>query len=109
MIEPINRYESNVINRLDQGLELIHTIDSEHIKLLPDTYHMNIEEQSIEKSLIEAGSCIDYVHFADNNRMAPGWGHIDFSKILATLKEIAYAGPIGVEILPKLPNRQFNI
>jgi sugar phosphate isomerase/epimerase len=106
LIEPINRYESNVINRLDQGLELIHTIDSEHLKLLPDTYHMNIEEQSIEKSLIEAGSCIDYVHFADNNRMAPGWGHIDFSKILATLKEIAYAGPIGVEILPKPDHHQ---
>jgi len=101
LIEPINRYESNVINRLDQGLELIRTIESEHLKLLPDTYHMNIEERSLEKSIIGAGFSIDYIHFADSNRMAPGWGHIDFSRIISALKEIDYAGNIGVEILPQ--------
>ena len=62
---------------------------------------MNIEERSLEKSIIGAGSSIDYIHFADSNRMAPGWGHIDFSQIIAALKEIAYAGNIGVEILPQ--------
>jgi len=101
LIEPINRYESNVINRLDQGLELIRKIESECLKLLPDTYHMNIEERSPVRSIIEAGSYIGYIHFADSNRMAPGWGHIDFSQIIAALKEIDYAGHIGVEILPQ--------
>jgi sugar phosphate isomerase/epimerase len=101
LIEPINRYETNVINRLDQGLELIREIKSEHLKLLPDTYHMNIEERSPEKSIIEAGASIGYIHFADSNRMAPGWGHIDFAQIIAALKKIAYAGHIGIEILPK--------
>ena len=62
---------------------------------------MNIEERSPVRSIIEAGSYIGYIHFADSNRMAPGWGHIDFSQIIAALKEIDYAGHIGVEILPQ--------
>ncbi len=106
LIEPINRYETNVINRLDQGRELIRAIESEHLKLLPDTYHMNIEERSPEKSILEAGASIGYIHFADSNRMAPGWGHIDFLKIIAALKEIVYTGPIGVEILPRPDDHQ---
>ena len=101
LVEPINRYESNVINRLDQGIDLIREVESERLKLLPDTYHMNIEEPSPQKSILEAGSFIGYIHFADSNRMAPGWGHIDFSQITGALKEIGYAGHIGVEILPK--------
>jgi sugar phosphate isomerase/epimerase len=67
---------------------------------------MNIEERSLEKSILEAGASIGYIHFADSNRMAPGWGHIDFLKIIAALKEIAYTGPIGVEILPRPDDHQ---
>ncbi|MGW8300803.1 MAG: TIM barrel protein [Desulfobacterales bacterium] len=106
LIEPINRYESNVINRLDQGIELIHEIESDHLKLLPDTYHMNIEEPSLEKSIEAAGSFIGYIHFADSNRMAPGWGHIDFCQIIGALKKIDYSGHIGVEILPQPDHHQ---
>jgi len=101
LIEPINRYESNVVNRLEQGIELIKNIGSDHLQLLPDTYHMNIEERSPQESIAGAGSLIGYIHFADSNRMAPGWGHIDFSDIIAALKQIGYAGCIGVEILPQ--------
>jgi sugar phosphate isomerase/epimerase len=101
LIEPINRYETNVINNIEDGVNLIQEIGSENLKLLPDTFHMNIEERSFEESIVRTGSVIGYVHFADNNRMAPGWGHIDFSRILSALKKVSYAGPIGIEVLPK--------
>lgn len=101
LLEPVNRYETNVINTLDEGLDLIEEIGSDHLKLLPDTFHMNIEERSFEESIARAGSRIGYIHFADSNRMAPGWGHIDFPMILRSLKKIKYSGPIGIEVLPK--------
>jgi sugar phosphate isomerase/epimerase len=101
LLEPVNRYETTVINSVDEGLELIEKLGSMHLKLLPDTFHMNIEERSMEDSIIRAGSHLGYIHFADSNRLAPGWGHIDFPQVLASLEKIGYNGPIGIEVLPK--------
>jgi sugar phosphate isomerase/epimerase len=101
LIEPVNRYETNVINTVEEGLELIRSIDSKQLKLLPDTFHMNIEERSIEDSIIQAGDDLGYIHFADSNRLAAGLGHLDFSSIVGALKKISFDGPIGVEVLPK--------
>jgi sugar phosphate isomerase/epimerase len=101
LIEPVNRYETNVINTVEEGLELIRSIDSKQLKLLPDTFHMNIEERSIEDSIIKAGDDLGYIHFADSNRLAAGLGHLDFSSIVGALKKISFDGPIGVEVLPK--------
>ncbi len=101
LIEPINRFETNLINTLREGVELIEEIGSENLKLLPDTFHMNIEEKSFNESLVKAKSYIEYIHFADSNRLAPGQGHINFKSIISTLLEISYKGPIGIEILPK--------
>ncbi len=101
LLEPINRYETNVINTLQEGMSFIEELGSGNLKLLPDVFHMNIEERSIEKSFIEFKSHIGFVHFADSNRQAPGFGHIDFGKILSALGEINYENAIGLEILPK--------
>jgi len=101
LLEPINRFETNLINTLKEGKQLIDEMESDYLKLLPDTFHMNIEESSMEKSIIDVKSYIGYIHFADSNRLAPGFGHTDFKKILLVLKNIDYEGPIGVEILPK--------
>jgi sugar phosphate isomerase/epimerase len=103
LLEPINRYETNIINTLEEGIKLIEEIGSQSLKLLADTFHMNIEEKSIEESLFKAKPYIEYIHFADSNRLAPGWGHINFRGIISTLVKINYKGTIGVEILPK-PN-----
>lgn len=100
LLEPINRYETNVINTLAEGVDLIRKIGSAHLKLLPDTFHMNIEERSLEKSISDAGASIGYIHFADSNRQAPGRGHTDFLKIVSALKKANYTGPIGIEVLP---------
>ena len=99
LLEPINRYETNIINRVEEALEVVEEIGSKSLRLLIDTFHMNIEERSIVESVLLAGSYLAYIHFADNNRLAPGWGHIDFSQVLSGLKEMGYQGPISVEIL----------
>jgi sugar phosphate isomerase/epimerase len=101
LIEPINRYETNVVNTLEQGIDLIDQIGTSNLKLLPDTFHMNMEEPSIRQSIIKAASAIGYVHFADSNRWAPGWGHINFSSVVSALRESSYAGPVDMEVLAK--------
>jgi 5-keto-L-gluconate epimerase len=103
-LEPVNRYESNFINTLQEGAEFIDRIGVSNIGLLADTFHMNIEEVSIYESIRQSKNYITHVHFADSNRWAPGYGHLDFQKIVETLKEINYQGYISAEILP-LPDQ----
>jgi len=99
-MEPVNRYESNFINTLEEGIEFIEKVNSPNVKLLADTFHMNVEEVSIYDSLIQAKEYISHLHFADSNRWAPGFGHLDFEKIVKTLAEISYQGYVSAEILP---------
>jgi len=99
-LEPVNRYESNFINTLNEGIEFIKRVGVSNLGLLADTFHMNIEEISIYDSIIQAKDYITHVHFADSNRWAPGCGHLDFAKIVQTLKKIDYQGYISAEILP---------
>jgi sugar phosphate isomerase/epimerase len=99
-LEPVNRYESNFINTLNEGVEFIKRVGASNLGLLADTFHMNIEEVSIYGSIIQAKDFITHVHFADSNRWAPGCGHLDFAKIVQTLKNIDYQGYISAEILP---------
>lgn len=101
LLEPINRYETNVVNTLDEGISLITKLDSKALKLLPDTFHMNIEEGDMSMSIMQAAGLVGYIHFADSNRWAPGFGHIPFGSILHSLDAIEYRGPIGIEILPR--------
>jgi sugar phosphate isomerase/epimerase len=103
LLEPINRYETDIINTLEEGREVISQINLPNLKLLADTFHMNIEEVSFKDSLIKVKDYLGYVHFADSNRLAPGWGHTNFAEIFKTLTKIKYSGPIGIEVLPK-PN-----
>ncbi len=104
VLEPVNRYESNFINNLQEGVEFIKKVDMPNLGLLADTFHMNIEETSLYDSLKQAKDYITHIHFADSNRWAPGFGHLDFSKIVLTLKEIEYKGYLSAEILP-LPDQ----
>ena len=78
-LEPINRYETTLINNAAQGLELIERVGADNFGLLLDTFHMNIEEPSIEDSIRQTGDRIFHFHVADSNRWYPGAGHLDFS------------------------------
>jgi len=100
VLEAINRYESNYLNTAKQTVEFIKTINSPIIGLHLDTFHMNIEEKSFVETIKEYSHYLSHFHFADSNRWVPGLGHIDFSEIIATLKQINYDGYIGIEALP---------
>jgi len=100
LIEPINRYETNFINSSADGLQLLDEIGDPNVKLLLDTFHMNIEEVDLIKAFQDVGDLLGYVHLADSNRLAPGQGHLDFEKILRTLEDIGYQGCLTAEILP---------
>lgn len=100
-LEPINRYETTLINTIDQCLALIEAVGAGNFGVLPDTFHMNIEEPSIAGSLRRAGGHIYHVHAADSNRWYPGAGHIDFAEIARTLREIGYTGYVSVEAMPE--------
>jgi sugar phosphate isomerase/epimerase len=100
-IEPVNRYERNWLNTVDEGLNIIRLTGAENIHLLLDTFHMNIEEASIGDSIRKAGKEAVHVHVADSNRWPPGFGHLNFKNIIAVLEEIGYAGFLSLECLPK--------
>jgi len=99
-LEPVNRYESNFINTLQEGIDFIRRVDVPNLRLLADTFHMNIEEASIYESLKQAEEYITHIHIADSNRWAPGFGHLDFKEVIKALQEINYHGYISAEILP---------
>ncbi len=99
-LEPINRYETTLINNVAQGLDLIERVGADNLGLLLDTFHMNIEEPVIEESIRACGDRIFHFHVADSNRWYPGAGHLDFAAILAALETAGYRGYVSGEFLP---------
>ena len=99
-LEPINRYETTLINNVDQGLELINRVEADNFGLLLDTFHMNIEETDIEASIRLCGERIFHFHIADSNRWYPGAGHLDFKSILHSLFTTGYNGWVSGEFMP---------
>lgn len=101
LLEPVNRYETNFINQLDEGADLILKSGVNPLGLMPDVFHMNIEDDRIGKSLERNASCIDYIHLADSNRLAPGQGHLNFDEVFDSLQAIGFDGWASIEILPR--------
>jgi len=100
-LEPINRYETTLINNAAEGLALIGRVGADNFGLLLDTFHMNIEEANIEAGIRACGRRIFHFHVADSNRWYPGAGHLDFRSILKALFTAGYDGWISGEFLPK--------
>lgn len=99
-LEPINRYETTLINNIAEGLDLVERVGAENMGLLPDTFHMNIEEPLIEEGIRACGSRIFHFHVADSNRWYPGAGHLEFKSILDTLYATGYQGYVSGEFMP---------
>jgi len=100
LIEAINRYETDFLNTVAETAALVREIGSPHLKLLVDTFHMNIEEADIAASLRQAGALICHVHLVDTNREAPGHGHLDMPAVLLALRDVHYHGYLSLECLP---------
>jgi sugar phosphate isomerase/epimerase len=99
-IEPINRYETNFINNLSEAVCFIKESKGKQLRILLDTFHMNIEEKNLIDAVKKSKSFLSHFHVADSNRYAPGKGHINFSSVIESLKEINYQGFVSPEILP---------
>jgi sugar phosphate isomerase/epimerase len=106
-IEPLNRYETNTLLNFDETLQMIREVNCDAVKIMGDTFHMNIEERSLFDSFLKAGENLVHVHIADSNRLAPGRGHIDFRGIVKALKEIGYQGYLSLEVYAISPWMQY--
>ena len=94
-VEAVNRFETCIINTAWEALDYVARVDSPNIGILLDTYHMNIEETSIGDAIRMVGSeHLRNFHTGENNRTAPGRGHLDWDEIFGALADIGYAGPI---------------
>ncbi len=100
-LEPLNRYETDLIHTVEEGLALIERVGAANFGLLLDTFHMNIEEPSLEGSIRLAGKHIFHFHVADSNRWYPGAGHLDFVRILSALRDTGYTGYVSGEFMPQ--------
>jgi sugar phosphate isomerase/epimerase len=100
-VEPINRYETDLIQNAAQGLAFLDQVDHPALGLLLDTFHVNIEEASWTEPFarVAAAGRLYHVHLGDNNRLPPGKGLIDFDAILRTLQSLGYQGFLSAELL----------
>jgi len=97
-LEPVNRYEQFMINTCREALDYIEEIDSPNLNVLLDTFHMNIEEDSMGKAIRKAGDRLGHLHIGENNRKPPGEANtIDWEEVFKALKEINYKGDIVME------------
>jgi sugar phosphate isomerase/epimerase len=97
LIEATNRYESSVANTLAETYALIADVDSPNVHILPDTFHMNIEEADMAAALSAHADDFVSIHISDNNRFFPGLGAIDFAKCFDLFDEIGFTGTIAIE------------
>lgn len=105
LYEPLNRYETNLLNRQLDAAQFLEARGIRNVQLLCDLFHMNIEEVSNAATLRACGRHVGHVHFADSNRQAIGFGHTETASVVAALKEIGFAGYLSGEILP-LPDAE---
>ena len=96
-LEPLNRYEAHFLRRVEQAAELAGQVASQRVTALADLFHMNIEEADQAAAIRSAGALLGHVHIADNNRLQPGAGCLDFRTPFAAMKEIGYDGWVSIE------------
>lgn len=97
LVEATNHYESPVVNTLQDAADFLDGFQNPYLRVLPDTYHMNIEESSMLGALVKHASLYDSLHISDSNRYFPGLGAIDFYGLLRFLKEVGYSGRLAIE------------
>lgn len=97
--EPLNRYETNLINTVADGVALLKSIAGANVVLLADLFHMNIEEADLPAALLAGAGHIGHIHFVDSNRRPAGCGHLDYAPIAAAIKQSGYSGYLSAEAL----------
>jgi len=104
LYEPLNRYETDLINTVGDAAVLLEQSNADNTKVLADLFHMNIEEVDIAKSIRKFADSIGHVHFVDSNRLPAGCGHSDLSGAFTALEQSGFNGYLAVESFP-LPDQ----
>jgi D-psicose/D-tagatose/L-ribulose 3-epimerase len=102
-IEPVNRYETHLINTGWQGVAMIEKVGANNIFLHLDTYHMNIEEQGAANGILDGRKYLRYIHLSESTRGTPGTGTCDWDEIFATLAAIGFKGGLAMESFINMP------
>jgi sugar phosphate isomerase/epimerase len=97
VIEPLNRYSTPVCTNSEDAKYIVNQVNHENLGIMLDTFHMNIEEDSIYETIVASGSVLKHVHVSDNNRRMPGFAHIDFEAVVRALKKVEYSNYITFE------------
>ena len=109
LLEPLNRYEQHLLRRQADGVEIIERCGHPAVALISDFFHMHIEETSTPDAIRAAGKHIKHMHLADNTRMEPGTGDIDFVAAFRALKEIGFTGYMAYECGVSGPDRAASL
>jgi D-psicose/D-tagatose/L-ribulose 3-epimerase len=96
-IEPLNRYETSLINTVDQALEALGPLLGNGVGIALDSYHLHIEERSLAAAVRAAGEHVVHVQVCGNDRGAPGGDQTDWQGFLQALDEVGYTGPLNIE------------
>jgi D-psicose/D-tagatose/L-ribulose 3-epimerase len=96
-IEPLNRFETFFLNTAQDGADLCDAVNHSRIGLLIDTFHSNIEEKNIASAYRAAGKHLKHVHTCENDRGAPGSGHVEWAEVFAALRDTGYDGWLTIE------------
>ena len=97
LVEPLNRYETHFLKTLDDGVDIAKRVGHPKVRIMADFFHMHIEETDTPAAIKRAGDYIQHVHLADNTRLLPGTGDIDFAAGFGALKEIGYDKYMALE------------
>lgn len=97
LLEPLNRYETHLLNRVEQAVAVVERIGSPSLGVIADFFHMHIEEAVIDETLRRFAAKIDHLHLADSNRKLPGQGHMDYAGHFATLHAVGWSGTLALE------------
>ena len=89
-LEPVNRYETYFLNTVEDTRKLVEEINHPNVKIHPDTYHLNIEEESFYGAIKSAGEYLYHIHLCENNRGIPGTGHVAWDDVFKALRELKY-------------------
>ncbi len=96
-MEALNRFEGYLINDVHEAIAYVNAVDKTNVKILLDTFHMNIEEESFEKAILAAGQRLGELHLGEPNRRPPRQGRMPWQRIIAALEEIDFDGPVVME------------
>ena len=97
LLEPLNRYSTPYCTTANDAISVTKMVDHDNFRIMLDTFHMNIEEDSLEYAVNDSKHLLAHMHFADNNRKLPGYGHIDFQPIMRILADIGYEEYVSFE------------